>query len=147
AAASLLRTCEGRESRNLPQIPPVTGGAGDAKRSAMDVTIYHNPGCSNSRKALELIRERGLKPVVVEYLKTPLNRSALEALVGKLGVPLRELMRSKEPVYAELNLASAGDGALLDAIAAHPVLLNRPIVVTPKGAKLCRPGETVLELL
>jgi len=113
----------------------------------MDVTIYHNPGCSNSRKALELIRERGLKPVVIDYLKTPLKRGELEALVGKLDVPLRDLMRSKEPVYAELNLASAGDGALLDAIVAHPVLLNRPIVVTPKGAKLCRPGETVLELL
>jgi len=113
----------------------------------MTVTIYHNPGCSNSRKALELIRERGLKPVVVEYLKTPLNRGDLEALVGKVGVPLRDLMRSKEAVYAELNLASAGDDALLDALVAHPVLLNRPIVVTPKGARLCRPGETVLELL
>jgi arsenate reductase len=113
----------------------------------MDVTIYHNPGCSNSRKALALIRERGLRPVVVEYLKTPLKRGELEALVGKLNIPLRDLMRSKEPVYAELNLDSAGEGALLDAIVAHPVLLNRPIVVTPKGAKLCRPGETVLELL
>jgi arsenate reductase len=113
----------------------------------MKVTIYHNPGCSNSRKALELIRERGIQPLVVEYLKTPLKRGDLEALVGKLGVPLREVMRSKEPLYAELNLASAGDGALLDAIAAHPVLLNRPIVVTDKGAKLCRPGETVLALL
>ena len=113
----------------------------------MTVTIYHNPHCSNSRKTLELIRERGLKPVVVEYLKTPLKRSALQNLVGQLGVPVRDVMRSKEPVYAELDLASAGDGALLDAIAAHPVLLNRPIVVTPKGAKLCRPGETVLDLL
>jgi arsenate reductase (glutaredoxin) len=113
----------------------------------MNLTIYHNPQCSNSRKALELIRERGLKPVVVEYLKAPLDRSALEDLVGKLGVPVRDIVRTKEPVYAELNLASAGDGALLDAIAAHPVLLNRPIVVTPKGAKLCRPGESVLELL
>lgn len=113
----------------------------------MRITIYHNPKCSNSRKALELIRERGLKPVVVEYLNTPLKRDALQDLVGKLGVPIRDVMRTKEPVYAELNLASAGDGALLDAIAAHPVLLNRPIVVTPKGAKLCRPGETVLELL
>ena len=113
----------------------------------MRITIYHNPKCSNSRKALELIRERGLKPVVVEYLNTPLKRGALQDLVGKLGVPIRDVMRTKEPVYAELNLASAGDGALLDAIGAHPVLLNRPIVVTPKGAKLCRPGETVLELL
>src|SRR5215469_12777331 len=100
----------------------------------MDVTIYHNPQCSNSRKALELIRERGLKPVVVEYLKTPLKRDEIGELVGKLGVPLREVMRTKEPVYTELNLASAGNCALLDAIAAHPVLLNRPIVLTSKGA-------------
>ena len=113
----------------------------------MKVTIYHNPHCSNSRKALELIRARGLKPVVVEYLKTPLKRDELEGLIGRLGVPVREVMRTKEPVYAELNLASAGDGALLDAIATHPVLLNRPIVITPKGARLCRPGDTVLELL
>ena len=113
----------------------------------MSITIYHNSQCSNSRKALELIRERGLEPVVVEYLKTPPKREELQGLIGKLGVPVREVMRSKEPVYTELNLAAAGDGALLDAIAAHPVLLNRPIVVTPKGAKLCRAGETVLELL
>jgi arsenate reductase (glutaredoxin) len=113
----------------------------------MDVTIYHNPACSNSRKALELIRERGLKPIVVEYLKTPLNRGEVEALVGKLGVSPREIMRGKEPLFVELNLASAGEDALLDAIVAHPVLLNRPIVVTDKGAKLCRPGEAVLALL
>ena len=113
----------------------------------MTVTIYHNPHCSNSRKALELIRERGFEPLVVEYLKTPPTRAELRALTAKLGLPLRAVMRGKEPVYAELNLASAGEDALLDAIAAHPVLLNRPIVVTDKGAKLCRPGETVLELL
>lgn len=84
---------------------------------------------------------------MVEYLKTPLKRDALKALIARLGVPLREVMRTKEMVYAELNLASAEDGALLDAIAAHPVLLNRPIVVTDKGVRLCRPGETVLDLL
>jgi len=113
----------------------------------MTVTIYHNPQCSNSRKALELIQARGIEPVVVEYLKTPLEHDALEALIARLGIPLREVMRTREAVYAELNLASAGDGVLLDAIAAHPVLLNRPIVVTDKGAKLGRPGETVLDLL
>jgi arsenate reductase len=113
----------------------------------MTITIYHNPQCSNSRKALELIRARGIEPVVVDYLKTPLSRDALRALLARLGVPLREAMRTKETIYAELNLASAGDGALLDAIATHPVLLNRPIVVTDKGTKLCRPGETVLALL
>ena len=113
----------------------------------MAVTIYHNPQCSNSRKALELIRTRGIEPVVVEYLKTPLKRDALKALIARLGVPLREVMRTKEAIFAELNLASAREDALLDAIAAHPVLLNRPIVVTDKGARLCRPGESVLELL
>ena len=113
----------------------------------MAVTIYHNPHCSNSRKALELILERGIKPVVVAYLKTPLKQPELKALLARLGVPLREVMRAKEPLYAELDLASASEGALLDAIAAHPALLNRPIVVTDKGAKLCRPGETVLDLL
>jgi arsenate reductase len=113
----------------------------------MAVTIYHNPQCSNSRKALELIRARGIEPVVVEYLKTPLKRDALKTLIARLGVPLREMARTKEAIYAELDLASVGEDALLDAIAAHPVLLNRPIVVTDKGARLCRPGESVLELL
>jgi arsenate reductase len=113
----------------------------------MAVTIYHNPNCSNSRKALELIRERGVRPVIVDYQKSPLGRDVLKALPARLGLPVRAVMRTKESVYAELNLATAGDDALLDALAAHPVLLNRPIVVTDKGAKLCRPGETVLELL
>ena len=113
----------------------------------MAVTIYHNPNCSNSRKALELIRQQGIQPAVVDYQKTPLGRDALQALIGRLGLPVSAVMRTKEAVYAELNLASAGDDALLDALAAHPVLLNRPIVVTDKGAKICRPGEAVLELL
>jgi arsenate reductase len=113
----------------------------------MTVTIYHNPQCSNSRRALEVIRAHGIEPVIVEYLKTPLPRAALATLVAKLDVPVREVMRTKEAAYAELNLAEAGDDALLDAIAAHPVLLNRPIVVTDKGAGLCRPGDTVSELL
>ena len=114
---------------------------------AMAITIYHNPQCSNSRKALELIRARGIEPRVVEYLKAPPTRAELQALVEKLGVPLRDLTRSKEPLYADLNLAAADESALLDAIAAHPLLLNRPIVVTDKGAGLCRPGEAVLKLL
>lgn len=113
----------------------------------MTVTIYHNPQCSNSRKALETIRAHGVEPEVVEYLKTPLDARALGALVARLGMPVRAVMREKEPLYAALALANADDGALLAALAAHPVLLNRPIVVTPKGAALCRPGELAAALL
>jgi arsenate reductase len=113
----------------------------------MTVTIHHNPGCSNSRGALEIIRSQGIEPAIVEYLKTPLSRDELVALVQKMGVPLREVVRTKEAVYAELGLERADDDALLDAIAAHPILLNRPIVVTPKGARLCRPPELVRDLL
>jgi arsenate reductase (glutaredoxin) len=113
----------------------------------MDVTIYHNPGCSNSRRALELIREAGVEPVIVEYLRTPLDEAALTSLLHRMGAGARDIVRDKEPVYAELGLADAGEPALIATIAAHPVLLNRPIVVTDKGAKLCRPGDTVLELL
>ncbi len=112
-----------------------------------DVTIHHNPSCSNSRGALALIRERGIEPRVVEYLKTPLSVDELRVLVARVGVPVRELVRTKEAVYAELGLADADDDRLVAAIAAHPVLLNRPIVVTPLGARLCRPPETVLEIL
>lgn len=113
----------------------------------MTVTIHHNPGCSNSRGALEIIRAHGIEPVIVEYLKTPLSRDELAGLVKRLGVPLREVVRTKEAVYAELGLEPASDDALLDAVAAHPILLNRPIVVTPKGARLCRPPELVRDLL
>jgi arsenate reductase len=113
----------------------------------MTVTVHHNPGCSNSRGALEIIRAQGIEPVIIEYLKAPLSRDDLEVLVKKLGVPLRDVLRTKEAIYAELSLESASDGALLDAVAAHPILLNRPIVVTPKGARLCRPPELVRELL
>jgi len=113
----------------------------------MTVTIYHNPQCSNSRRALEVIHARGIEPVIVEYLKTPLTRAALAGLVAALGVSIRDVMRTREAAYAELKLDGAGDDALLDAIAAHPILLNRPIVVTNKGAKLCRPGDMVSELL
>jgi arsenate reductase len=113
----------------------------------MTVTVYHNPQCSNSRRALEVIRAHGIEPEIVEYLKTPLSRDALAGLMAKMDVAVREVMRTKEAVYAELKLADADDALLLDAIAAHPVLLNRPIVVTDKGAKLCRPGDLAAELL
>ena len=113
----------------------------------MKATIYHNPQCSNSRKALELIREKGIEPKIVEYLKTPLPPNALRALIKKLHVPVRDVMRTQEPAYAQMKLDGADDDTLLAAIAAHPILLNRPIVVTDKGAKLCRPGEEVAGLL
>ena len=115
----------------------------------MEVKIYHNPRCSNSRGALALLRERGIEPTIIDYLGHPLDVPALKALVARMGVPLRELLRTKEAVYAELDLGrpDGGDEALYAAVAAHPTLLNRPIVVTPRGALLCRPPERVLELL
>ncbi len=113
------------------------------------VTIYHNSRCSNSRGALALIREQGIEPQIVDYIAEPLDAAALTALVGQLGLPVRELMRSKEAVYAELQLdnPALSDAELIAAVAAHPSLLNRPIVVTPRGASLCRPPEKVLALL
>ena len=113
----------------------------------MEVTIYHNPSCSNSRKALEIIRSKGIEPHIVEYLKTPLTRDEIAALVKKMKVPVREIVRAKEAIYADLNLDKADDDALLDAMSEHPILFNRPIVITPKGIKLCRPSETVAALL
>jgi arsenate reductase (glutaredoxin) len=113
----------------------------------MSFTIYHNPNCSNSRRALEIVEAAGIAPAVVEYLKTPLAKAELKALIAKMGIGVRAAMRMKEPLYAELTLETADDDALLDAIAANPILLNRPIVVTAKGAKLCRPADLVRELL
>jgi arsenate reductase len=116
----------------------------------MTVTIYHNPNCSTSRNTLGLIRNTGEEPVIVEYLKTPLSKDELRALVQRLGISTRELMRTKEKLYAELGLAdpSVSDDALLDAMAVHPILMNRPVVITGKGAKLCRPeSEVVLDIL
>ncbi|MBV8799054.1 MAG: arsenate reductase (glutaredoxin) [Alphaproteobacteria bacterium] len=113
----------------------------------MRITIYHNPKCSNSRRCLEIIREEGFEPTIVEYLKFPPDAVTLEKLVGKMGVEVRHILRSKEPEYRDLHLESAGDAQLLKAIAAHPILLNRPIVVTDKGARLCRPPDLVRELL
>lgn len=113
----------------------------------MSIRIYHNPRCSTSCNVLALLTERGLKPQVIEYLKTPMDAPALRVLVEATGKPLRQLVRSKEPVYDELGLTDADDFTLLDAMVKHPVLINRPIVVTSKGAALCRPPELVLELL
>ena len=115
----------------------------------MDAIIYHNPACGTSRNTLALIRNAGVEPHVIEYLKTPPSRTMVAALAARAGVSLRSLLREKGTPYAELGLAdpTLSDEALLDAIDAHPILLNRPIVATPKGVRLCRPSEEVLELL
>ena len=112
-----------------------------------EVTIYHNPACGTSRNTLGLIRNAGIEPRVIEYLKTPPDRTTLLALIQAMAVPVRDVVRAKENAYAELGLADAGDEALIDAMLAHPVLINRPIVVTALGTKLCRPSEVVLDIL
>ena len=113
------------------------------------ITIFHNPQCGTSRNVLALIRNSGAEPLVVEYLKTPPTRATLVSLVADLGVPVREILRQKGTPYDALGLGDVGlsDDALIDAIVAHPVLMNRPIVVTPLGTRLCRPSELVLEIL
>ncbi len=115
----------------------------------MDIVIYHNPACGTSRNTLALIRHVGIEPRVIEYLKTPPGRAEVRDLATRAGVPLRALLREKGTPFAELGLddPALDDERLLDAIEAHPVLLNRPIVVSPKGARLCRPSEAVLDLL
>lgn len=113
------------------------------------ITIYHNPQCGTSRNTLAMIRDTGAEPTVVHYLQTPPSRAELLALIAAMGVPVREVIRQKEPLYAELALdnPALGDDALVDAMLAHPILINRPIVVTPLGTRLCRPSETVLQIL
>ncbi|MRG99587.1 arsenate reductase (glutaredoxin) [Xanthomonas sontii] len=113
------------------------------------ITIYHNPACGTSRNVLGLIRNSGVEPTVIEYLKTPPDRATLQTLAAASGLPLRDLMRQKGTPYAELGLddPTLDDGALLEAMLQHPILLNRPIVVSPLGTRLCRPSETVLEIL
>ena len=113
------------------------------------VTLYHNPACGTSRNVLGLIRNAGIAPVIIEYLKTPPSREELVALIARMGIPVRALLREKGTPYAELGLdnPALADAALLDAMMAHPILINRPIIVTPRGVKLCRPSETVLDLL
>jgi arsenate reductase len=115
-----------------------------------DVTIYHNPACGTSRNVLALIRHAGIEPVVIEYLKTPPTKDKLRELVAATGAPVRALLREKGTPYAELGLGDSkwNDEQLLDFIVPHPILMNRPLVVTPLGTKLCRPSsESVLELL
>ncbi len=114
-----------------------------------DVVIYHNPDCGTSRNTLALIRNAGVEPHVVEYLKTPPNRELLTRLLKRMDVPLRAILREKGTPFAELGLgdAAASEEVIWQAIAAHPILINRPIVVTPWGVKLCRPSEAVLDIL
>jgi arsenate reductase (glutaredoxin) len=115
----------------------------------MSVTIYHNPACGTSRNTLAMIRASGVEPEIIEYLKTPPTRGKLAALATSIGAGARALLREKGTPYAELGLdnLSLSDDALIDAMLQHPILINRPIVVTAKGVKLCRPSELVLDIL
>ncbi|TAJ26770.1 arsenate reductase (glutaredoxin) [Bosea sp. (in: a-proteobacteria)] len=115
----------------------------------MTVTIYHNPACGTSRNVLAMIRASGEEPIVIEYLKTPPTRETLVGLLAAMGARPRDILREKGTPYAELGLGdpALGDDALLDAMMAHPILINRPIVVASKGTRLCRPSERVLDLL
>jgi arsenate reductase (glutaredoxin) len=114
---------------------------------AAEATIYHNPRCTTSRKTLELLRDNGFEPTIVEYLKTPPTRGELAGMIRAAGIDVRAAVRKREALYAELNLADAGDDELLDAMAEHPILIERPFVVTPKGTRLARPVDTVREIL
>jgi arsenate reductase (glutaredoxin) len=113
------------------------------------VTIYHNPSCGTSRNTLALIRNAGVEPEVIEYLKTPPDRATLESILTRMNLKPRQLLREKGTPYTELGLADErlSDAALIDAMLLHPILINRPIVVTPWGVKLCRPSEAVLDIL
>jgi arsenate reductase len=115
----------------------------------MDVIIYHNPDCGTSRNTVALIRNAGIEPHVIEYLKTPPSRAMLIKLTARMGIAVRDLLREKGTPYAELGLGDPNltDDQLLDAMMQHPILINRPIVISPKGVKLCRPSEEVLDLL
>ncbi len=115
----------------------------------MSVAIYHNPGCGTSRNTLALIRNSGEEPQIIEYLKTPPSRAELVNLIQRMGIPVRELLRRKGTLFDELRLDDPAftDDQLIDAMIAHPILINRPIVVTPLGVKLCRPSELVLDIL
>ena len=114
-----------------------------------NITIYHNPKCGTSRNVLAMVRNSGVEPTVVEYLKTPPSKAELQALLQRMGVGVRDVLRQKGTPYDELDLGNPkwSDDELLDFIGQHPILLNRPIVLTPLGARLCRPSEAVLDIL
>ena len=109
--------------------------------------IYHNPKCSTSRKTLELLRDNGFEPTVVQYLMTPPTRAELATMISDAGIDVRSAVRKRESLYAELGLADASDDELLDALAEHPILIERPFVTTPKGTRLARPIDAVREIL
>ena len=113
------------------------------------ITIYHNPACGTSRNTLALVRNSGVEPTVIHYLETPPGRETLVELIAAMGMPVRDLLRKNVPPYEALGLAegSLSDDELIDAMLVHPILINRPIVVTPLGTKLCRPSEVVLDIL
>lgn len=113
----------------------------------MEVTIWHNPACSNSRGALKLIRDAGFDPVVIDFLGSPPDAATLRQVLGESRLRAQDLIRSKEALFAELSLEGADEATLLAAMAEHPRLINRPVVRTAKGTRLCRPPETVLEIL
>jgi arsenate reductase len=121
--------------------------ASAANKAASNTIIYHNPKCSTSRKTLELLRDSGLEPKIVEYLKTPPSRDQLVAMIRDAGIDARSAVRKREPLYGELNLADASEDQLLDAMAEYPILIERPFVVTPKGTRLARPVDMVREIL
>ena len=115
----------------------------------MSIVIYHNPACGTSRNSLALIRQSGEEPEIIEYLKTPPSREKLKELIDAMGIPVRALLREKGTPYDDLGLSDPkwSDDELIDFMIAHPILINRPIVATPKGVRLCRPAEIVLEIL
>lgn len=117
--------------------------------NTVDVIIYHNPDCATSRNTMGLIRNAGIEPHVIEYLKTPPSRIMLSLLIARMGIPVRSLLREKDTPFRALGLDDQGlsDDQLLDAMEAHPILINRPIVVSPRGVRLCRPSERVLDIL
>lgn len=112
-----------------------------------DSVIYHNPRCSTSRKTLDLLRDNGIEPTVIQYLKTPPSRAELVKMIKDAGIDVRTAVRKRESLYADLGLAGASDDELLDAMAEHPILIERPFVVTPKGTRLARPIDAVREIL
>lgn len=112
-----------------------------------NTVIYHNPKCSTSRETLDLLRDNGLEPTIVQYLQTPPSRDELVNMIRDAGIDVRTAVRKRESLYAELNLADATDDQLLDAMAEHPILIERPFVVTPKGTRLARPIDAVREIL
>lgn len=114
-----------------------------------DITLYHNPACGTSRTVLAMIRDAGVEPVIIEYLKTPPERATLEQLIADMGIAPRELLRQKEAAFESLGLSdpALSDAQLIDAMVQEPVLMNRPIVVSPRGTRLCRPADTAAELL